>query len=118
MFSGMQCIAVLLLIFVSFSAVAFNNPAIAIFGYKESPRSNLDLFLQWLSVLGRHFHNMRVVVVQDTNQKIAHAVMSIGRLNDAGLTAENIMQEVKIISVTSAFVAMSSARTYRRGAAC
>ena len=44
---------------------------------------------------------MRVVVVQDTNQKIAHAVMSIGRLNDAGLTAENIIQEVKIIPVAN-----------------
>ena len=39
--------------------------------------------------------------------------MSIGRRNNAGLTAENIMQEAKIISVTNAFVAMSSARAYR-----
>lgn len=58
---------------------------------------------------------MRIVMVQDTNQKVAHAVMSVCRLNDAGLTAENIMQEAKIISVTNAFVAMLSARAYRPG---
>ena len=41
--------------------------------------------------------------------------MSIGRRNDAGLTAENIMQEAMMISVTNAFVAMTSARAYREG---
>ena len=53
----------LLLIFVSFSAVALNNPAIEIFDYKESTRSNLNLFPQWLSVLERHVNKTRVVVV-------------------------------------------------------
>ena len=33
----------------------------------------------------------------------------------AGLTADNIMQEAKILSVANAFVAMSSARAYRPG---
>lgn len=54
----MQYIATLLLITISFSAVAVNNPAIALFGYKESPRSNLNLFPQWLSVLERHMKEM------------------------------------------------------------
>ena len=35
----------------------------------------------------------------------------------AGLKAENIMQEAKIIAVANAFVAMSSARVYRPGLA-
>jgi PAS domain S-box-containing protein len=38
-----------------------------------------------------------------------------GKGYPAGLTAENIMQEAKIISVANAFVAMSSARAYRPG---
>ena len=38
-----------------------------------------------------------------------------GKGYPAGLTAENIMQEAKIISVANAFVAMSSARAYREG---
>ena len=58
MFSRMQCITTLLLISISFSVVALNNPAIALFGHKESPRSNLNLFPQWLSVLERHVNEM------------------------------------------------------------
>ena len=54
----MQCITTLLLISVSFSAVGLNYPAITLFGYKESPRSNLNLFPQWLSVLERHVYEM------------------------------------------------------------
>lgn len=38
-----------------------------------------------------------------------------GKGYPAGLTADNIMQEAKIISVANAFVAMSSARAYRPG---
>ena len=38
-----------------------------------------------------------------------------GKGYPAGLTADNIMQEAKIISVANAFVAMSSARAYRQG---
>lgn len=58
MFSRMQYITTLLLISISFSAVAINNPPIALFGYKESPRSNLGLFPQWLSVLERNMKEM------------------------------------------------------------
>lgn len=54
----MQYITTLLLISISFSAVAINNPPIALFGYKESPRSNLGLFPQWLSVLERNMKEM------------------------------------------------------------
>ena len=54
----MQRITPLLLILVSFSAIASNNPPNALFGYKESPRSNLGLFPQWLSVLERHIVEM------------------------------------------------------------
>ena len=54
----MQHITTLLLISISFSAVAINNPPIALFGYKESPRSNLALFPQWLSVLERNMKEM------------------------------------------------------------
>lgn len=183
----MQRIITLLLILISFSAVASNNPAFALFGYKESPRSNLSLFPQWLSVLERQLkemtpegqcdarifnrchmrewlaflesirhlngdeqvkrvngfannkeyildienyglsdywatpkqflqnsgdcedyaiikmmslkllgfdvNSMRVVVVQDTNQKIAHAVMSINRHNDI-LILDNQIEEI------------------------
>jgi len=38
-----------------------------------------------------------------------------GKGYPAGLTADNIMQEAKIISVANAFVALSSARAYRPG---
>ena len=38
-----------------------------------------------------------------------------GKGYPAGLTADSIMQEAKIISVANAFVAMSSARAYRPG---
>jgi len=38
-----------------------------------------------------------------------------GKGYPAGLTADNIMQEAKILSVANAFVAMSSARAYRPG---
>jgi PAS domain S-box-containing protein len=38
-----------------------------------------------------------------------------GKGYPSGLTADNIMQEAKIISVANAFVAMSSARAYRQG---
>jgi predicted transglutaminase-like cysteine proteinase len=187
MFTGMRYIATLLLVTICFSAVAVNNLPIALFGYTESLRSNLNLFPQWLSVLERHMkemtkegqcdarlfnrchmrewlsylqsirhisadeqirmvngyankkeyildienyglddywatpkqflqnngdcedfaiikmislkqlgfdvNKMRVVVVQDTNQKIAHAVMSIDRRNDI-LILDNQIEEV------------------------
>lgn len=54
----MQYITTLLLISLSFSAVALNNPPNALFAYKEVPRSNLKLFPQWLSVLERHMKEM------------------------------------------------------------
>ena len=54
----MQYIVVLLLITISFSVVALNNPVNALFGYKESPRANLSLFPQWLSLLERNMKEM------------------------------------------------------------
>jgi predicted transglutaminase-like cysteine proteinase len=58
MFGVMHRLTSLLLILVSFSAIAANNPPNALFGYRESPRSNLGLFPQWLSVLERHIEEM------------------------------------------------------------
>lgn len=58
MFFRMQYTGALLILFISFSAVAVNNPPNALFGYKESLRSNLELFPQWLSVLERHMKEM------------------------------------------------------------
>lgn len=54
----MQYITTLLLISISFSVVALNNPPNALFAYKEVPRSNLKLFPQWLSVLEQHMKEM------------------------------------------------------------
>ena len=101
MFTGMQCITTLLLISIIFSAVALNNPAIALFGYKESPRSNLNLFPQWLSVLEQHvMHTVDILkglefdgpVIKIIEQK---SERPDGKGYPAGLTAENIMQEAK-----------------------
>lgn len=58
MFLRTQNIIALLLITITFSAIALNNPPNTLFGYKELPRSNLDLFPQWLSVLDRHIREM------------------------------------------------------------
>ena len=55
--STQKIIAYLLLIF-SISANALNNPPDALFDYQESPRSNLGLFPQWLSVLERPTREM------------------------------------------------------------
>jgi len=46
-----------------------------------------------LKQLGFDVNKMRVVVVQDTNQRIAHAVMSIDRRNDI-LILDNQIEEV------------------------
>jgi predicted transglutaminase-like cysteine proteinase len=54
----MRFITTLLLILISFSAAALNNRPNELFGYKESPRSTLYLFPQWLSVLERHIKEM------------------------------------------------------------
>jgi len=54
----MQYITTLLLISISFSVVALNNPPNALFAYREVPRSNLKLFPQWLSVLEQHMKEM------------------------------------------------------------
>lgn len=54
----MGFITTLLLISVSFSAAALNNRPNALFGYKESHRSDLNLFPQWLSVLEQHMKEM------------------------------------------------------------
>jgi len=51
-------ITTLLLVSISFSTAALNNRPNALFGYKESPRSNLNLFPQWLSVLEQHIKDM------------------------------------------------------------
>lgn len=58
MYFRMQYITTLLLISISFSVVALNNPPNALFAYKEVPRSNLKLFPQWLSVLEQHMKEM------------------------------------------------------------
>lgn len=58
MSTRLQYIVVLLLVIVSFSALAANNPPKALFGYKEMQRNNLGLFPQWLSVLERHMKEM------------------------------------------------------------
>ncbi len=54
----MRYITSLLLISISFSALAINNSPNALFGYKESPRSNLNLFPQWLYVVEQHMKEM------------------------------------------------------------
>ncbi len=46
-----------------------------------------------LKLLGFDVNKMRVVVVQDTNQQIAHAVMSIDRHNDI-LILDNQIEEI------------------------
>jgi len=50
-----------------------------------------------------------VEIIQQKNER------SDGKGYPAGLAADNIMLEAKIISVANAFVAMSSARAYRPG---
>ena len=58
MFSRAQYLTTLLFILISCSAVAINNPPNTLFGYTESPRSNLNLFPQWLAVLERNMKEM------------------------------------------------------------
>ena len=53
-----QSLISLLLITFSCSAIGLNNPPNELFGYKESPRTNLTIFPQWLSVLERHMKEM------------------------------------------------------------
>jgi predicted transglutaminase-like cysteine proteinase len=46
-----------------------------------------------LKLLGFNVETMRIVVVQDTNQRIAHAVMSLARRNDI-LILDNQIEEI------------------------
>jgi predicted transglutaminase-like cysteine proteinase len=55
---GTRLITTLLLVTTSFSAVALNDRPNALFGYKESSRSDFSLFPQWLSVLEQHMKEM------------------------------------------------------------
>lgn len=59
----LQRFILLLLLFVSFNAFGLNTPALmtsknSLFGYRESVRTNMTLFPQWLSVLERHMREM------------------------------------------------------------
>jgi predicted transglutaminase-like cysteine proteinase len=46
-----------------------------------------------LKLLGFNVETMRIVVVQDTNQRIAHAVMSLARSDDI-LILDNQIEEI------------------------
>jgi PAS domain S-box-containing protein len=58
---------------------------------------------------GLEFDGPVIQIIEQKNER------PDGKGYPAGLTAENIMQEARIISVANAFVAMSSARAYRPG---
>jgi len=58
---------------------------------------------------GLEFDGPVIQIIQQKNER------PDGKGYPAGLTADDIMQEAKIISVANAFVAMSSARAYRQG---
>ncbi len=58
---------------------------------------------------GLEFDGPVIQIIEQKNER------PDGKGYPAGLTADNIMQEARIISVANAFVAMSSARAYRPG---
>lgn len=58
---------------------------------------------------GLEFDGPVIKIIEQKNER------PDGKGYPAGLTADNIMQEAKIIAVANAFVAMSSARAYRPG---
>lgn len=55
---NIQPILLVLLSLVSQAAWSVNKPAEQLFGYQQSPRLNMQLFPQWLSVLERHVKEM------------------------------------------------------------
>lgn len=58
---------------------------------------------------GLEFDGPVIKIIEQKNER------PDGKGYPSGLTGDSIMQEAKIISVANAFVAMSSARAYRRG---
>ena len=54
----MHSIIAYMLVSISFSVLALNNPPKARFAYKELPRADLTIFPQRLSVIDRHLRKM------------------------------------------------------------